>query len=274
MPSRFSNAICLQTDQAKNFINEQNVLPIFVGSLEAFLHSHIPGAVHISPSQLVCGIAPAVGKIPDEDDLSLLMSNLGINKDTVIIAYDDEGGGWAGRLIWTLDVIGHKHYHFLDGGITAWLADGLPLSQTSTTIKTTNYTALIDHQQLINANQIIEKLGQPDFAIWDARSVEEYEGSRVSAAKNGHIPGAINIDWLALMDRTNSLRLKPLNEIKDMLDEKGLTSDKHIVTHCQTHHRSGLTYITGKILGLNIQAYDGSWSEWGNLDNAPVETSL
>jgi thiosulfate/3-mercaptopyruvate sulfurtransferase len=93
----------------------------------------------------------------------------------------------------------------------------------------------------------------------------------VLAARGGHIPGAANINWLDLMDRNNFLRLKPLAIIEAMLDDKKLTADKNIVTHCQSHHRSGLTYLVGKIIGLNIKAYDGSWSEWGNLENTPID---
>ena len=75
------------------------------------------------------------------------------------------------------------------------------------------------------------------------------------------------------MDRNNFLRLKPLATIQTMLADKNLTADKTIVTHCQSHHRSGLTYLVGKIIGLNIKAYDGSWSEWGNLKNTPIDNS-
>jgi thiosulfate/3-mercaptopyruvate sulfurtransferase len=271
MPSQLSSDIAIQTDTLKNLLNEKNVLPVFVGSEQAFLQGHIPGSALITPSQLVCGIPPAAGKLPETDQLNDVFSSIGLNDNTIVIAYDDEGGGWAGRLIWTLDVIGHPLYHFLDGGINAWQAEKLTCESGSTHHSHSEYHANIDTSQLVDYQQIIDQLGKNNFAVWDARSEPEHSGEKVLAKKGGHIPGAANLNWLHLMDKANHLRLKPLTDIRHMLDERGITANKNIVTHCQSHHRSGLTYLVGKILGFNIKAYDGSWSEWGNLPDTPVE---
>ena len=72
------------------------------------------------------------------------------------------------------------------------------------------------------------------------------------------------------MDHQNGLRIRP--DAREYLAAKGLTADKQIVTHCQSHHRSGFTYLVGKTLGLNIEAYHGSWAEWGSHPDTPVET--
>ena len=274
MSSSLNASLMLQTSQLDGLLKQDHVLVVFVGSEDAYRKAHIPGSHLIRPAELVCGVAPAVGKLPDADDLALLFSRIGLNDNSIVIAYDDEGGGWAGRLIWTLDIISHPHYHYLDGGLVAWLEEQ---RATESGLKennpTSSYVVNINNDLIVTADNIIESLNDDNFIIWDARSSHEYQGKKILAARGGHIPGASNIDWLELMDRSNALRLKPLETITEMLDKKHLTANKNIVTHCQTHHRSGLTYLVGKILGLNIKAYDGSWSEWGNLEKTPIENN-
>ena len=99
---------------------------------ENYQRHHIPSAVHISPAELVSGEQPAVGKLPSIDRLESLFSRIGYKSRKHIIAYDDEGGGWAGRFIWLLDVIGHHRYHYLNGGLPAWIADAQELATVET----------------------------------------------------------------------------------------------------------------------------------------------
>ncbi|EPN47595.1 bifunctional thiosulfate sulfurtransferase/phosphatidylserine decarboxylase, partial [Pseudomonas syringae pv. actinidiae ICMP 19096] len=133
---------------------------------------------------------PAPGLLPDTADLEQLFGELGHNPDAVYVVYDDEGGGWAGRFIWLLDVIGHSGYHYLDGGVLAWEAQALHDEPTAT------------------REYLQSRLGADDLAIWDARAPTEYSGEKVVAAKGGHIPGAVNFEWTAGMDKARNLRIR------------------------------------------------------------------
>ena len=209
--------------------------------------------------------------MPSKEHLDALFSRIGLGTEKHIVAYDDEGSGWAGRLLWTLDVVGHKSYSLLNGGQISWNRSGFPLTTEITENVPSSFDAIIDRSYIADMEEVLASIEDDGIIVWDARAKEEYEGSKITAEKNGHIPRAVNFDWLDLMDRENDLRLRPIELLQEELEELGITPNKKVITHCQTHHRSGLAYFVGKLLGLNIKAYDGSWSEWGNHPDTPVE---
>lgn len=235
---------------------------------QTYRQGHIDGAVHVPPQKIVCGLPPTPGKIASKAQLDKLFSFLGLTPDTHVVVYDDEGGGWAGRMIWTLDAIGHKHYSYLNGGLHAWLASGQGVTQEIPVVTPSQVSVKIDPKVVIELPDILGEMDRADFVVWDARSPAEYRGERLTALKNGHIPGAINCEWTQLMDPHQALRIR--SDARDYLAALGFTPEKRIVTHCQSHHRSGFTYLVGKALGLNIRAYHGSWAEWGNHPTTPV----
>jgi thiosulfate/3-mercaptopyruvate sulfurtransferase len=248
---------------------ETDTLLVQVTSSALFEQAHIPGAVLIEPAELVCGIPPASGKLPSTAQIAATLSRVGYQPDQRIIAFDDEGGGWAGRLFWTLDVIGHHDWAYLDGGLHAWHAAGLPLAQgASAPAPAEPCEITIDTAPIAEISDVMAAIDDADSVIWDVRSAEEYAGLRSGSARRGHIPGAVNLDWELLKDANRQLRL--IDNLDDVAASLGLLQAKQIITHCQTHHRSGLSYLVGRLLGLNIKAFHGSWAEWGNDPNTPI----
>ena len=264
--------LLIEASQLADSLHEPKLLILDTSSADNYAKHHVPGAIHIAPAALQCGVKPAVGKLPAPDQLQALFSRVGLTADKHVIVYDDEGGGWAGRLIWTLDVIGHRNYSYLNGGLQAWLSGGHPSEDVANLPPPSEIEITIDSTPIAEIEDFINLLGNSQLGIWDARSPEEYRGEKVLAQRGGHIPGAVNLDWLELIDNGNDMRLKNLSALQARLDHIGLSADKTIITHCQTHHRSGLSYLLMKILGYpHIKGYHGSWGEWGNREDTPIE---
>ena len=252
-------------------LNHERLLLIDLCSDDNYQRFHLPGAIHINPSELVSGLKPASGKLPSIDQLQQLFARIGYAPDKHIVAYDDEGGGWAGRFIWTLDVIGHTATSYLNGGLIAWANTQLPLTAMVSSPKPTEVALQINLSVIAEKEDVLASIDDDSVIVWDARSPEEYAGTQIAAARAGHVPGAVNLDWLDLLDRKRHLKL--IENLAEIISKKGLDKAETVITHCQTHHRSGLTYFVGKLLGMNIKAYHGSWSEWGNDPDTPIENS-
>ena len=225
----------------------------------------MPGAVWLPAQALVFGIPPTPGKLPPAEQVARVFAWLGIGPESHVVAYDDEGGGWAGRFLWALECAGLRHYSLLDGGIHAWRDAGLPLQTDETRHPVSLHAWPWDGHAAVDLDWLRTHLDNPELVIWDARSVEEYQGTRISARRNGHLPGAVNYEWTRAMDRQRALRLRDPDTVRQELANLGIHTGADIITHCHSHHRSGFTWILGRSLGFpRMRAYPGAWSEWGN----------
>jgi len=265
--------LILEPAELEKALDNDGLLIVDLCKPEIYQQAHIPGAVHLEYKQIIASQAPAMGLLPDESQLSMTLSALGLTRNHHVVAYDDEGGGRAARFLWTLEALGHSAYSLLNGGLHAWSADQRPLTQEVPTTKNSNYAASIQNPEVAaDLDYIRSRLDDSSVVLLDCRTPAEYTGQKKRADRAGHIPGAINFDWVNAMDLQSALRLKPDQELSKTLASLGVTPNKEIIVYCQTHHRSAHTYLVLKNLGFpKVKGYPGSWSQWGNRQDVPVE---
>lgn len=255
-------------------VDAEDICIIDVSRAKSYAAGHVPGALYMEYAQLLLKRPPIGGLVPDVRDLGRLFSSFGLTPETHVVAYDDEGGGKAGRLIWTLHLLGHNACSVLNGGIHAWANERHPLERhPAPGPSASDYTAETRYPDaLVEAEYILENLENPGLVLLDTRTPDEYSGAKRFAARGGHIPGAVNLDWARTLDLAQNLRWRPEAELRAMFESMGVTPDREVIVYCQTHHRSSHVYVVLKSLGYpRVRGYAGAWSEWGNLTGMPVE---
>lgn len=259
----------LEVSDLVSHLEAPELILVDLGSATRYSQGHIPGARHLDIARTHCTSSATPGLLPEIQELQQLFAALGHSGHAIYVLYDDDGGTAAGRFAWVLDSIGHPHWHFLQGGLAAWLAHALPLSQTAPAIHSSNVQLTMDNRYTASCAYVQEHYADMDVVVWDARSLPEYQGQQQRAARVGHIPEAIHLEWSSLLDPKRPLYVR--SDAAALLAAHGITPDKEIITHCHTHRRSGFTYLVARALGYpRIKAYAGSWSEWGNHPTLPI----
>mgnify|MGYP003868471021 CR=1 FL=1 len=234
---------------------------------------HIPGAVYLDETALRWPENGVPGLLLPVEVLVRLLEQLGINKKTTIIIYTEINNYRATYLAWALDYIKHYDWAILDGGFNRWKNDNRPISRDYPRLTRTNYGQKVEPDDSVRVR--LEQVKNRDTrttVLLDVRSAELYAGERGNWKRNGHIPGALNIFWASFLREDGSW--KDLKVIMDNLRELGITPEKTIIVSCGQGLMASHTYLTLKYLLKypRVRLYDGSFNEWSNRDDLPVET--
>ncbi|HXK58383.1 MAG TPA: sulfurtransferase [Acidobacteriota bacterium] len=241
---------------------------------------HIPGAVQVDWTNDLND--PVKRDYISREAFEKLMSRIGVTPETTVVFYGDKNNWWATYAFWVFQLFNHTRAAVMDGGRLKWQKEGRPMTKEVPQFQPTQYRAPERNDAQIRAfrEDVMEHLRNRGRLV-DVRSPEEYTGKRLhmesypneGALRGGHIPGAANVPWSRAANPEDGT-FRSADELKEIyLKEQGLNPKDPVIAYCRIGERSSHTWFVLKyLLGFeNVKNYDGSWTEWGNLVNVPIE---
>lgn len=238
---------------------------------------HVPGAVKIDWFTTLQH--PVRRDFLSKAEFERVCSENGIGNDTTVVFYGDKSNWFACYALWVFQYYGHDKVKIMNGGRAKWEAEGRPLTKEVVSYAPTTYTAKEADKNIRAFRNDVFAQVEARNPLVDVRSPGEYRGELLhmpnypqeGATRGGHIPGAKNIPWATATNADGTF--KSADELKDIYRGQGVTEDEEIIAYCRIGERSSHTWFALKyLLGYpKVKNYDGSWTEWGNLVDAPIE---
>jgi thiosulfate/3-mercaptopyruvate sulfurtransferase len=275
--AKTSHQLLVEVEWLEQHYQDPNTVIIHFGPEEDYAKEHIPGAVwlsfdHISAPHEHDDEQSLMLEIPDHGKLQDLFRQSGINNDSRVIVY--WSSDWvtpSSRMMLTLDYAGlGRQSMLLNGGLEAWTAADLPVTEVVSHPKTGNFTMHPRDDLIVSAEWVQQHAGTPGYSLVDARSAAHYDGVRDSEAGAGHIPGAVNIDWRSLVDGEPA-RWHDSKALAATFEEAGVKPGDTVVGYCHIGQYATAMLFAARTLGYDVKLYDGSMQEWGGIKQLPLE---
>ena len=239
---------------------------------------HVPGAVLFDWKKDIND--PVTRNIFSRQSCEDLLQRTGVNNNTTLVLYGDFNNWFAAFAFWAFKYYGFKDLRLMNGGRKKWLEEDRPISKDIPQYQRGNFKATEPDKSIrVFLNQVKEALDKENIAMVDVRSPKEFTGEILAppeyptehAQRGGHIPRASNIPWSQAVKDDGMF--KSVEELKQLYHSKGIVPEKEIIAYCRIGERSSHTWFVLKyLLGYrNVKNYDGSWTEWGNIVDNPIE---
>ncbi|MDH3361351.1 MAG: sulfurtransferase [Nitrosopumilus sp.] len=255
----------ISVEELYSILTDTDLIIVDTRSFKEYSEGHIPGAVHLDLFAFHWIDTTKQGIENFDNQTQKLLSFLGVTPEKKVVFYDNVSGMLAARGVWMLMYFSHENVSMLNGGISKWKKENLSLEIKPNGFKPSIFSGNINPNIISGFAYIKDNL--KNVKIIDVRSPEEYDGSIIRAAQSGHIPNSINVDWNKNINDDGTF--KNNDELSKLYN---YPKDSEIITYCQGAYRAANTFLVLKKLGFkNVRVYLGSWGEWGNKLELPVE---
>jgi thiosulfate/3-mercaptopyruvate sulfurtransferase len=268
--------ILVSTEWVAERLQDPSLVLLHVGNAESFERGRISGARLMEMAEFAPEVGGLVTEMPDPASLRDVLERAGVASDSRIVVYSASSPPQiAARLYLTLVHFGlSDRASMLDGGLTAWLAEGRPVSTETVAVRRGALPELRAGTDLVvEHDYVAARIADGTAAVVDARDRGFWTGEEhlaMRALRPGRIPGAHSIPFRDMVDEHG--RLHPVERLEAIFREAGVEEGKPIIVYCHVGQQASLTGLAAKLLGREMKLYDGSYQDWSHRVDLPVET--
>jgi thiosulfate/3-mercaptopyruvate sulfurtransferase len=268
------SSMIVTTDWLAKHLNDKSLVLLHVGEKKEYDAAHIPGAQFIQMSDISTPRGEGlILELPSVDQLKATFEKFGVSDNSRIVIYF--GKDWVTpttRVYFTLDYLGlGDRASILDGGLPAWVAEKRPVTTEVMAARHGKFAPRPNRELVVDANWVKANLSKPGVAIVDARDSKFFTGAEKGMMpRAGHIPSAKSIPFGSVTQDVN-LKFESPDVLRKIFADAGVKQSDSVATYCHIGQQASLLYFVARYLGYDAHLYDGSFQDWSNRPELPVE---